>query len=424
MYNPRLPTTARALPTELFHEILEESILLPEFLDPYCIPEVNNPLLFIGQSSLQVYENEPVYWEAERHRNVLRRVCKSFDSYLRRFDHRYIRIVDLYHGYVPLQAVYTAIRIHFLYTCPVFDFCRQCHLINGNSTTPIDLAHLLSVVGKADSHLAAKIITGRSLAVAKVLENTYEKLPHLRVLLDVDSHAFGQLGSGLGNINQLQTLHLFTDYGHVPWSSLPKSLTTLIYHSEWTHFPYWTISTQLPNLRQLRLQGPADKLGIADLTRILEIFGHQLRSLQIGNPSFGIARTATPLKIWDLCPQLERLDTAIHLDSLPPPSHPLHTLSVSIPLPSDRRHIAGTRYTTAFLTSFLYSRSVSLKRLILQQKWSSMPTTDSLGADYSGQRSWLRDCAIICKEQGVLLEDCDGVEVASPLALPHTDRIL
>jgi hypothetical protein len=94
----RSHTSVLALPVELLFEIIRQSISLPAFLEVDHIPEVTNPFIPLAAYQAIRFDNEKVYWQVERHINVLRRVCKSFDAYLRRFEHRFVRIADVYHG--------------------------------------------------------------------------------------------------------------------------------------------------------------------------------------------------------------------------------------------------------------------------------------------------------------------------------------
>ncbi|CCA76834.1 hypothetical protein PIIN_10820 [Serendipita indica DSM 11827] len=94
-------------PLEIWQEILELSIYPPIIFstDP-------------GRDSLwtiKEFGDTSIYWETERTRNALRRVKKSWDTYLRRFDHRFVDLADVEHGDVPLDAICRAIRIHITY---------------------------------------------------------------------------------------------------------------------------------------------------------------------------------------------------------------------------------------------------------------------------------------------------------------------
>jgi hypothetical protein len=46
--------------------------------------------------------NESAYYEAERTRNILQRVCRSWGEYLQLYAHRFVRITDVLHGHVPM----------------------------------------------------------------------------------------------------------------------------------------------------------------------------------------------------------------------------------------------------------------------------------------------------------------------------------
>ncbi|PVG04351.1 hypothetical protein CPB86DRAFT_660446, partial [Serendipita vermifera] len=75
------------LPPEVYQIILRYSISVPNFLDPDAVDRI--PAWAIHQSK---WNNQTEYWAAERTRNSLRRVCKSWDHYLHRYGHRFVRI--------------------------------------------------------------------------------------------------------------------------------------------------------------------------------------------------------------------------------------------------------------------------------------------------------------------------------------------
>lgn len=103
----------QSLPVETWSEILTESISLPTFLDPNHLPEVIDPLVRREFQCISQYGHDRIYWRMEHHRNTLMRVCKSWNMYLPRFEHRYVRLDDVYHGRVPTEALYKATRIYF-----------------------------------------------------------------------------------------------------------------------------------------------------------------------------------------------------------------------------------------------------------------------------------------------------------------------
>lgn len=94
-------------PVELWQTILRYSISVPVFLEA-------NPLDRCGfRATTRCFHEESAYWTAERHRNILRRVCSNWNLYLRQFNHRFVRSEDIEAGHVPVFAIRQAIRINF-----------------------------------------------------------------------------------------------------------------------------------------------------------------------------------------------------------------------------------------------------------------------------------------------------------------------
>jgi hypothetical protein len=90
---------------EIWQMILRYAISVPIFFEA-------NPVQACGyQQFIESYNNPRLYWRAERSRNVLRRVCASWNAYLKRYDHRYVDLMDVKHGHVPTFALPRAIRI-------------------------------------------------------------------------------------------------------------------------------------------------------------------------------------------------------------------------------------------------------------------------------------------------------------------------
>jgi hypothetical protein len=90
---------------EIWQTILRYAISVPVFFEA-------NPVQACGyQQFINSYNNPRVYWRAERCRNALRRVCASWNAYLKRYDHRYVNFMDVKYGWVPVFAISQAIRI-------------------------------------------------------------------------------------------------------------------------------------------------------------------------------------------------------------------------------------------------------------------------------------------------------------------------
>jgi hypothetical protein len=94
------------LPPEIWQMILRYSISVPDFLDPDEGLDQFPPRVIAQRG----WSDSSSYYEAERTRNVLQRVCRSWNSYLQQYAHRFVRIDDVVHGNVPLRYLQSAIR--------------------------------------------------------------------------------------------------------------------------------------------------------------------------------------------------------------------------------------------------------------------------------------------------------------------------
>lgn len=99
--------TVYRTPTEIWQIILCYSISLPVFLE-------TDPIKACGyQEFVNFYNDKSLYWNAERQRNILRRVCKHWNIYLIQFEHRFVDLSDVHKGHVPISAIRKAIRIEY-----------------------------------------------------------------------------------------------------------------------------------------------------------------------------------------------------------------------------------------------------------------------------------------------------------------------
>jgi hypothetical protein len=365
----------------------------------------------------QQKEKEPEgrYWEIERHRNALRRVCKAFDVYLSRFAHRFVRIVDVYHGHVAEMGICVAVRISFSSQCHDCRGALGCRL----AQTRGRVSTLISAL--ADQKLQVQIVTGHSMALTDILFMAYQRMPSLRIIMDnirdeIISVNGMCLVDVLNSIPRLQFLVISPSPSDFSWPSFrAENLTTLEYIKSRDPFPKPlgndTLPVQLPALRHLRFLSSPSRLQyqLENLAPILKTFGRQLISLQIGGRWSDVAETVLPAEYWQLCPRLERLDIALRLDVPPPFGHPLHTISVFNP--DVYRSAITTKYLEPFSVSLLNSTSLGLRRIILQQKWRETEFSEN-GVDQRA-KSWIQACATLCEERDISFEDVDTVAFKS-----------
>jgi hypothetical protein len=104
-------TACSSFSVELWQTILRYSIGVVDFLDPDAFEGVISHHLIINRASST--NNEQLYWSAEKTRNRLQLVSKSWDLYLRCFEHRFVRLLDIRHKTLGPETIEKAIRVSF-----------------------------------------------------------------------------------------------------------------------------------------------------------------------------------------------------------------------------------------------------------------------------------------------------------------------
>jgi hypothetical protein len=379
------------LPVEMWSEILSLLMSIPAFLDPDRLPLLSDPF-----SSLHYYHEAP-YWTNERLRNTLRRVCKTWDAILHRFQHRYVRLADMYHGHVPNHAIYKAIRIYCV-DCGRLD-CPKCF---PRAKKQRNLFRLESSSRK----LAVKILGGflhdDTEMVLEAMDRYDAAMPHLEVVLNalvVDEKSKNWLSAGR-TFQKKKTIVIDSDASLTSLSFHSTSLTTIIYCNEKQPFSFPLTRCDLPALRHLRFPAKGKLLGtrVREVIPILESLGQNLMSLQIGGRSFW--PRALPTEIWTLCPKLQRLDSCLLIQHPPPKDHTLSTISIAYPLIFRQQQHADTPLlVTPIIPSLL--NWPSLRRVILLSGWDELD-----GEDLQICR-WVRECQATCDQQSVVFQDME-----------------
>jgi hypothetical protein len=303
-----------SLPVEVWQAILRYAIEVPLFLDPDAYEGVLARVEFNGRISL--LNHEYIYWSAEKTRNRMQLVSKSWDSFLRPFEHRFVRMLDVRHGKVPLQKLETAIRVSFegCYDCTCRGVCLKSPFF--------DFIHeTLAQVGSIE----AEIFEVPEMAV--FLPWTF-KLENLKVLISQQlrsSYRLSDLLRGLPSLRHFHGTHYYataTESGQGPFSS---NVVTLAFSIQ-PEGKYDPIVLDLPCLRHLRIDLSAQRATIEftkeAVLNILRVVGRQLRSFYFLHVPPG---NETLEEIWELCPKLESLHISFSLVS-PPTGHPIRKL--------------------------------------------------------------------------------------------------
>jgi hypothetical protein len=305
-----------SVPVEVWQSILQYAVEVPHFLDPDAYEGVLSKALFLGSAS--PLNDERAYWSAEKTRNQMQLVSKSWDLFLRQFEHRFIRMLDIRHRKVALQKLETAIRVSFREcNCNCVEFCA-------NSSVFGFILEALEQVGSTGAEI---IETPDTYILLQWLNSP--KLKNIKTLV-FSRHIYKhQLSSFLNPLPSLRHFYDGVYYGtsdiergerHI-WSNLVTIAFSIIPGEE-----YDPIIHDFPCLRHLCINSDARSATVeftkGDVLSILRVVGSQLRSFYLhhvppGNETLG--------EVWDLCPNMETFHTAFSLVS-PPLNHPIDTL--------------------------------------------------------------------------------------------------
>ncbi|PVG00652.1 hypothetical protein CPB86DRAFT_871728 [Serendipita vermifera] len=324
---------ASRTPVELWNKILKYAISVPLFFDP-------NPAETCGIDNFRNYYQEYTYWESERIRHSLRTVCKPWNSFLRRFNHRYVRLVDILHERIPNSALALAIRLNLepdpLCTCS--KFCRDHVKIVGQSV-------VFNSVGDKLVECFKKAVTS--------IDNTYgiTRTWNLEILdgqltREGDEFLFlkgkapllaaivRKAGCNLSTLGSLsESLLTLTTDGVWGLSELTttdvlrlSNLTTLSLCLVSMNFPIQELA--LPSLKHLSIEY-GDDLESQDpetsLMKILEILGQNLETMYF---HAGCRFRPVPEELWSLCPRLIRIQIPYQWTEMPPNAHPLRIFRI------------------------------------------------------------------------------------------------
>jgi hypothetical protein len=188
------------------------------------------------------------------------------------------------------------------------------------------------------------------------------------------------------------------------------SLTTLVYYHPYKPFSLPTDPIGLPSLRNLRLLSTPEafRQNLGGIVPFLELYGQNLWSLQLGG--YGRVHRVLPKEVWELCPQLRRLDSIFVLRHPPPVAHPLRTISVFHP---DGEYLQGLTQDIQLWPFYdTFFASSSIKCIVFQFQWDWVTNIDDQTYD------WLWKFSEFCQEKGIWLMDRDGVSFQNSEAKP------
>jgi hypothetical protein len=327
-----------ALPVEIWQKILRYSISVPEFFDPDELP----PRVFFHGGRV----TSRVYYKAEFTLNALRRVCRPWDKYLQRFLHRFVRLLDVMHGKVPLHYIQTAVIISF--EDHGDDFCDDCMheelwpelAKHYRSRLPGEGAYsgLCSSLLESKKPFKAEILDYGYFGHEFVAEGDWSRIfPNLIRVESNWDHTLPAytLAEVIGTLQSLRHIYM-----QLVWDVREKlsmkslSLTTLVLDLYIPNSSFTILieeSLCLPALRNLHVENSSyaqpDEYDEPAWLPLVRVVGRTLRTLGVREET-ECRMKEVPEEIWEICPRLEDLCSSRPPPSAPPEGHPIHTLSI------------------------------------------------------------------------------------------------
>jgi hypothetical protein len=307
-------------------KILASAIEVPLFFE-------TDPIQTYGPNSLRAYHYELPYWQSERTRNSLRRVCRAWNTFLKEFDHRFVRLFDVFHGRVSVKAIPMAIRLDTSidHKCYCHSHCRE-RLTNPSPGIKDKMEGLLrhAALTTKDSDIwRLKILYSSVIHVPELFTLIQNRAPNLASILGwtlpIYYATMGHLPSRLFTLTT--TLQAIPSLPAYKSTISLSNLTTWHLHLSQLELPY--AQWELPALRYLNIDVESI-IPVANpfraLENILELVGRNLLTLFIVHPRIS---ADIPDRVWALVPKLEQAQLPCFWTSGPPQSHPLQIIRLS-----------------------------------------------------------------------------------------------
>jgi hypothetical protein len=327
---------ASQTPVEIWHKILKYAISVPLFLD-------TNPAETLGIDSIANYYFELEYWESEHTRYSLRAVCRGWNDFLRRYDHRYVRLEDVFHERIPLSAIPLAIRLNVEpdSMCECKQYCnidtRQSLLKRLLGKTS-KLTNRMKVLERAMALVDAsqgpltwnlEILDGQVTNDGKGFDLLKQRAPRLASVI-------GNAGHHLSTVSSLSdALLTFTLSDHCGLED--PNFSDILNFSNLTTLRLSLISVDLliekwslPSLRHLGVHyygAYRNRDSQRSLIDILQVLGGNLETMYFHN---NIEENLAPQELWTVCPKLLRVQMPYKWVSRPPNEHPIRCFRISV----------------------------------------------------------------------------------------------
>ena len=339
---------------EIWHIILKFSISVPIFFD-------TDPLETYGVEVIPRYYYDDEYWESERSRNSLRRVCRAWNEFLKHYDHRFVRLADVLHEHVPPASLSKAIRVELPdVICSCGEFHEETH---GDFTRGLvniweaALSEANAGSGTKATQWRLEILDGSIDFISEKIETLWMCTPNLKVMISQgvgvsrwSTANFPSLKAFLSNptdsshiqgflrgidLSSLTTLHIHSNHLDGLQDSNLHTLKHLSIDSDGTQVEVWSQESLHPLLQRIgsnlhtfyyRCEPVAVDIDpqlwqFLSSVRNVQLpykwgsrlpWGHPLRSIQITIDDLWEADSVRPRNLHGMCEQAK--------DYLPPPS--------------------------------------------------------------------------------------------------------
>ncbi|KIM23369.1 hypothetical protein M408DRAFT_27932 [Serendipita vermifera MAFF 305830] len=319
-----------SLSVELWQTILRYAIGVADFLDPDAFEGVVMQHLITDTNSSK--NDETAYWYAERTRNTLQLVSKTWNTYLCQFEHRFVRMLDIWHEKLDPTMLRKAVRISFSrYHCRCSSFCYVGLLPNPPATFREFCWKTLDAVNGIEMEIADMVQEEHRIADLVTCIGRFQNVKTFIGPSCTYSGRFSLLIDRLPKVRHFYGKGFWGTREHSKPSSVASdTIVTLSFHSR-KGGNYHSVAWNLPFLRYLRFKDDSDE-PLADFIAnavmpLMKAVGSHLRALYLYHRVEEL-RQDIPKELWDLCPQLETLRTGMSLTFPPPFFHPIHTLIV------------------------------------------------------------------------------------------------
>ncbi|KIM19651.1 hypothetical protein M408DRAFT_31042 [Serendipita vermifera MAFF 305830] len=398
-------------PIEIWEKILKYAISVPLFFD-------SDPISNHGIKRFSEYQFEAEYWQSERIRNRLRRVCKSWNIFLRVYQHRYVTLTDLHNGEVPLSALLVAIRLNFSFTRSYPASLRSIP----RKFVLQDVRRLLKKIIRSASGESTDVDAPTRWSVQIIDDYEAEDISDLTVLPKIAPRLEAVIGVYASDLtvplsitNNLVSLYMNEDYAASRACKWPISyfphLTSLRLRPVDLEIPLdqWN----LPALQHLSID-PIDPLpstdAVAYFQRIIEVFGRQLITFYY---NVDCGEFEVPNDFWSYIPRLQHIQLPHWGEEGPPANHPLKHVRVPV-CSKTSADIYWTDPPAPAATSFPYweiqspanLRHTSPLTVQLDQPWIKITMTDFRGRRFKNR---IFDLVAFYDNRGTILIDSAGL---------------